>query len=499
MRILQNVNLLKGQTLPKNLVDKIKYFKNMYAKDATFRLRELHIERQQKFDCAVIFFDGMVDTEKLNNGLIRSLLVSETVNTQKSITEYVEKQILFNNEVANTKDIYTLIQAINLGDTVILFDGTTESLVVNTKGWRTRGIEEPQDERILQGPREGFDEAIMLNAAMLRRKLATPDLCLERLTVGIKTQTNIFVCYLESLADKELVKSVISKIKDIKIDGILDANYISELINKNRFSLFKTVGTTERPDIVAARLLEGRIAIIVDGTPVVLTLPYLFVENFQSDDDYYLNYVYAGLGRVLRYVCYHLSVLLPAVYLAVTIFHPNLLPAYFYASISSARSGIPFPSVTECIILIVIFEILRETGIRMQQSVGHALSIVGGLVVGQAAVDANLVSAPLLIVVALSGISGLIVPRLKAAVVYSKIFLVILTAFLGAFGLFTGVTLLHMHLYSLDSFSVDYLETVSIFTKNSLKDTVIRVPWWKMIKRPSSLTKNVIRQRKNND
>ncbi len=499
MRILENVNLLKGQKLSIKLDEKIEYFKNMYLKDATFRLRRMHIERYAKFDCAVIFFDGMIDTEKLNNGLIRSLLVSEAVNTQNSIIEYIEKQILFNNEVSKTDDIYMMIQAINLGDTVILLDGTRESLVVNTKGWRTRGIQEPDDERILQGPREGFDEAIMLNAAMLRRKLATPDLCLERLTVGVKTQTNVFVCYLESLADEKLVRKVISEIKSINIDGILDANYISELINKNRFSLFKTVGTTERPDIVAARLLEGRIALIVDGTPVVLTLPYLFVENFQSDDDYYLNFIYAGLGRVLRYVCYHLSVLLPAVYLAVTIFHPNLLPAYFYASISSARSGVPFPSSTECIILIFIFEILRETGIRMQQSVGHALSIVGGLVVGQAAVDANLVSAPLLIVVAFSGISGLIVPRLKAAVIYSKIFLVILTSFLGVFGLFTGITLLHVHLYSLDSFSVDYLDTISVFSKNSLKDTIVRAPWWKMLKRPSAFTKDLIRQRRNND
>ncbi len=495
---MENVNSLKGKTLPEKLDDKIKYFSDMYSKDATFRLRKMHIERFEIFDCALIFFDGMIDTEKLNNALIRPILTAKPVNTQPTVAEYLEKQILFNNEISRTDDIYMMIQAINLGDTVILLDSTRESIVVNTKGWRTRGINEPQDERILQGPREGFDEALMLNAAMLRRKLATPDLCLERVTVGTKTQTNIFVCYLDSLVNKSLLKRVISQIKSINIDGVLDVNYINELINKNRFSLFKTVGTTERPDIVAARLLEGRIAVIVDGTPVVLTLPYLFVENFQSDDDYYLNFIYAGLGRILRYVCYHLAVLLPAVYLAVTIFHPNLLPAAFYASISAARSGVPFPSAAECLILVFIFEILRETGIRMQQSVGHALSIVGGLVVGQAAVDANLVSAPLLIVVALSGIAGLMVPRLKAAVVYSKIFLIILTSFLGVFGLFTGITLLHIHLYSLKSFSVDYLDTVSVFSKSTLKDTVIRAPWWNMLKRPLSITKDVIRQRRKN-
>lgn len=496
---MDNINLLKGEKLPLSLADKINYFNKMFSKDATFRMRKLVVEEPFCYSCAIIFFDGMVDTEKLNNGLIRPILSLGTKNNQSSLEEYLEKQVLYNNEVKETDDIYALISAINLGDSAILLDGTVNNLIVNTKGWRTRGINEPEDERVLQGPREGFDEALMLNAAMLRRKLSTPDLCFESITVGEKTQTNIFVCYLESVADKELIKKVIDKIKVINIDGILDSNYINELINSNKFSLFKTAGSTERPDIVAARLLEGRIAIMVDGTPVVLTIPYLFVENFQSDDDYYLNYIYAFLGRLIRYVCYNLSVLLPSVYLAVTLYHPNLLPAAFFASVSNARSGIPFPSCVECIVLVFIFEILRETGIRMQQSVGHALSIVGGLVVGQAAVDASLVSAPLLIVVAMSGITGLIVPRLKAAVIYSKIFLIILTSLLGVFGLFCGATILHIHLYSLDSFSVDYLSTVSIFDKNSLKDTIIRAPWWKMLKRPFSLTKNIIRQRRNND
>ncbi len=308
MSILENLNDLKDVVLPINLDEKINYFKNLYKKDATFRLRELDAKRNVDFKCALIFFDGMVDTEKLNNGLIRPILTINVDNIQTEISKYIERQILFNNEVSRTKNIYDIIGAINLGDTVILLDKTNECLIVNTKGWRTRGINEPQDERILQGPREGFDEALMLNAAMLRRKLSTPDLCFERLIVGRKTQTNIFVCYLESVAKEDLIKSVLEKIKKIDIDGILDSNYINELINKNRFSLFKTVGSTERPDIVAARLLEGRIAVLVDGTPVALTLPYLFTENFQSDDDYFQNYIYSSFGRVLRYLCYHISV-----------------------------------------------------------------------------------------------------------------------------------------------------------------------------------------------
>lgn len=496
---MQNIELLKGEKLPCKLNDKIKFFSEMFKKDATFRLRRLNSRKAFPFDSAIIFFDGMVDSEKQNSGLIRPLLSLSVDNISGSVSKYLEKQVLFNNEVSSTDDIYKMVSALYLGDTVILLENTENALIVNTKGWRARGISEPQDERVLQGPREGFDEALMLNTALIRRKLSTPDLCFEALTVGTKTQTNIFICYLSSVADEKLVSMVKNKINSINIDGVLDANYVNELINDNKFSLFKTAGSTERPDIVAARLLEGRIAVMVDGTPVVLTLPYLFVENFQSDDDYYLNYVYSALGRIIRYVCYHLSVFLPAVYLALTLFHANLLPADFYSSVSVARQGVPFSSAIECLILIFIFEILRETGIRMQQSVGHALSIVGGLVVGQAAVEASLISAPLLIVVALSGIAGLTVPRLKAAVIYSKVFLAVLAALFGFFGVFAGAAILRFHLYSLDSFSVDYLCTVSEFSKSSLKDTAVRAPWWKMLKRPFVLSKNNYRQRNKYD
>lgn len=500
VKSVKDINELKGKSLEKTLNNKICFFENLFSKDSLFRLRKLHIANNTvKFDCAVIFFDGMVDSEKINNGLLRSLLTANKKAIEHSVIDFLEKQVLFNDEVARTSDVFKMLSAVNSGDTLLLLDETTDVLIINTKGWDKRGVSEPENERVTQGPREGFGESVISNSALIRRKLATPDLCFESITVGIKTQTTVFVAYLKSLADKKLIDNIKKEISNIKIDGILDTNYINELINKNRFSLFKTAGSTERPDIAAARLLEGRIAIIADGTPVVLTLPYLFTENFQSDDDYYVNFTYAFLGRILRYICYNTALLLPSLYLAAVLFHPNLLPASFYAFASASRIGIPFSSIGECLILIVIFEILRETGARMQESVGHTLSIVGGLVIGQAAVDAKLVSAPMLIVVALSGISGLMVPRLKAATIYGKLFLVILAALFGIFGVFAGVTLIHIHLYCLESFNVDYMSTVSIFSKESMKDTFYRTSWRKMLTRPKALTGNIIRQRRNDD
>ena len=485
----------KGENIGSSLKENNELFAQIFANDAVFRTRDIISANNVKFECTLMFMDGMINTMLLNESIIEPLIIADADNTTESLVDYIKKQVLFANEIKETSDIFDMLSGLLYGDTVLLIDTSDTALVINTKGWRTRGITEPSDERVMQGPREGFDEALMLNLAMLRRKLPTPDLSVEFLRCGRKTDTKMFLCYIGSLVNKKTAQIIKKRIEKIDIDGILDSNYINELINDNRYSMFKTIGSTERPDIVAARLLEGRVALMVDGTPVVLTMPYLFVENFQSDDDYYLNFWFAGLGRILRYLCFFIGTFLPALYVALTIYNPQLLPASFLLTVATSRGGIPFSTLVECITLSVIFEILKETGIRMQQGVGHALSIVGGLVVGQAAVEAKIVSAPLLIVVAFSGIASLMVPRLKVSVFYYKLFLILLSSFFGLFGFFTGITLMFIHIYSLKSFGADYTSPLEIATKSSLKDTVIRVPWRSMISRPWSLTKNLRRFR----
>ncbi len=494
VQIKRQLSDYKGQILTNSLDENLSFFSRLFEKDDIYRVRELKITRGREYRCAVMFMDGMVNTELLNQSVIRALLTCGEQNPEPDLTEYIEHRVLFANEVSGTLDIAEMLSAIFYGDTLLLIDGYRRALIINTKGWRARGVSEPSDERVLQGPREGFDEALMLNVALLRRKLPTPDLQVELLKVGRKTDTKMFLCYLDSVVDKATVSEIKKRISKIDIDGVLDSNYINEMIKGSKHSLFKTIGSTERPDIVAARLLEGRVALMVDGTPVVLTMPYLFSENFQADDDYYLNYFVASAGRILRYICFFLAISVPAVYLGLIIYHPYLLPTSFAITVSAARVGIPLPSYIECFLLTVIFEILKETGIRMQQSVGHALSIVGGLVVGQAAVEAKIVSAPMLIVVALSGICGLMIPRLKGIILYSRFGLLILSTLFGLYGYFIGMVLLLYSVFSLDSFGVDYTDSLERCTKGSLKDTVIRVPWWKMKTRPEGLTKNVRRQ-----
>ena len=339
----------------------------------------------------------------------------------------------------------------------------------------------------------------LLNVAMIRRKLLTPDLCTEMVRIGRRSDTIVFICYLDSLADGAMVAELKRRLSKINIDGILDTNYIAELIRDKPRSLFKTSGTTERPDIVAARLLEGRIALIADGTPVVLTFPYLFSENFQSDEDYYLNYAIASVGRVLRYICFFLSVSIPAVFIAAATYHKELLPTSLALTVTQLRGGVPFPAFAECILLIFVFEILKETGVRMPQSLGHALSIVGGLVVGQAAVEARIISAPMLIIVALAGISGLMIPRLKGAVFYFRIIFVCLSALFGLYGYIAGFTLMLIHILQLSSLGVSSTASLNSADKRSLKDTFWRAPWKNMHTRPIFCRNSVRMENKKSD
>ncbi len=484
--------------LSKKLDENIQLFKSIFSKDSVLRFKRISVRSVCSYDCALFYMDGMVNVELLNESIVRPLLMVERERTEDSLINYITKQVLFASEAKATGSVADILRAVLYGDTLLLVDGCDEAITVNTKGWRTRGITEPDDEKVLQGPREGFDEAALLNLAMIRRKLLTPDFCTELLRAGRRSDTIIFICYLDSLADKKTLAEVKKRIQSLDIDGILDSNYITEQIRDHPCSIFKTTGATERPDVVAARLLEGRIAIVVDGTPVVVTVPYLFSENFQSDEDYYLNYIISSVGRVLRYLCFFMSISIPAIFIAAATFHKELLPTSLALSVTQLRGGVPFPPFAECLLLIFIFEILKETGVRMPQSLGHALSIVGGLVVGQAAVEARIISAPMLIVVALSGISGLMVPRLKGAVFYLRLIFVILSALFGLYGYIAGVALMLIHIFDLSSFGTSYTVSLADAGLQSLKDTFWRAPWSKMRTRPL-FNSNIIRSREKKD
>ncbi len=485
----------ENQFLTGDLKTDLETFKSIFKNDATFRIKQIAARNTTPFDAALLYIDGMVDSTQINEAIIEPLIEMNVPFDSQNLAEYVEKQLLFARDVKPQNNIAKMLEGVLYGEAILLINGSKTALTLDVKGFRTRGISEPENERVIEGPREGFEEAALLNLALIRRKLQTPDLCINFMRIGKRSNTLLFICYLETLVNPKLLKKINQCLKKIDIDGILDTNYITEQISPHPFSIFKTTGITERPDVVAARLLEGRIAIIVDGTPMVLTIPYLFSENFQSDEDYYQNFWLSSLNRALRYFCFMVAIIAPAVFVAITTLHPEFLPTSFLVTVIKLRSAVPFSIIAETLGMILIFEILKEAGVRMAQNIGPALSIVGGLVVGQAAVEAKIISAPTLIIIALSGIAGLVLPRLKTATFFLRILFVVLASLWGLYGLFSGVIVVLLYIFSLKSYGTNY--TISLQKPNfqSVKDTFFRAPWRYMKTRPI-FNKNLKRQGK---
>jgi spore germination protein KA len=474
--------------LTADLNSNVKLIQSIFKDDETLIARSFESQFDPSIQCCAFYTDSMVNNKLFNEDVVKPI---QEYRLKRHISgnfiDVIAKKIMLSDSVDKTSDINKLIQAIVYGDTVLLVSGCSEALILNTKGWIIRGIAEPEDEKVLRGPREGFTEALLVNLTLLRRRLRTADLKFRYRTFGTRTQTKGCICYLEGVVNKDVLAELEKRLDKFTLDGALDVNYISEFICDAPYSPVRTVGSTERPDVVAAKLLEGRVALFLDGTPVVLTVPHLFVEHFQSSDDYYLNYFFASIGRLLRILSFFIAISTPAVYVALTTFHQEMLPTPLLMSIAMARQGVPLPTVLEAFVMLVVFEILRETGARMPSSIGQALGILGVLVIGQAAVDAKLVSAPMIIVVGISAITGLLIMRLKGAIIILRFLLLFLSAAMGMYGYIFGMMGLLIYLLSLRSFGIPIVISASAEGLQEKKDLYVRAPWWFMVNRPGSL------------
>jgi len=486
---------IDGSTLSKSLKSNISLLKNLFADNDTLILRNINNSYNSELKYCVAYCDGGVSSEIINESLIKPLILSKEIEPGTDLIKTIEKQVIFINESKKTKEIKDIITSITYGDTILFAEGSDEALILNTKGFTLRSVTEPESEKTLSGPREGFCESLMINLSLIRRRLRTNDLKMKFKSIGTRTNTTACICYLDSIVNKNILNEIERRLEKIDIDGILDSNYIAELIRDARFSMFRTIGYTERPDVIAAKLLEGRVAIIVDGTPTTITMPYLFIENFQSNEDYYLSFFYTSFARVLRIVGFFLTIAIPAIYIAAGDFNIEMIPTSLLINIASERQSVPLPAALECFIMLITFDILRETGIRMPSKVGQALSIVGALVIGQAAVEAKMVAAPMIIVVALTGITNLLVPKLNAPIIYIRLGLLFLASSFGFFGLLIGLACILIHLLNLYSLGVPMISASGNLQYQEVKDIAIRAPWWQMIKRPNKLTKDEIRMK----
>ncbi len=490
---------INNAVLVSSLKENMAVINDLFQDVQVFKTKYIKNDHNEKLRFCIAYSCGVVDKAYIGENIIEPLSSSMTLEDSSNLIATLKEQVIQIPDIEQTNSLLSVVEAISYGDTVLLTDGEAQALVLGTQSFTTRSISEPENERVLNGPKEGFTESFITNLSMLRRRVRTNKLKMKAYTLGRRTKTLCSICYMEDIVNKKILQEVYRRLDKVDLDGVMDSNYIAEFISDSQLSPFRTLGYTERPDTVIARLLEGRIAIIVDGSPSVLTLPFLFIENFQSSEDYYMNFYYTSFTRMLRMFGFFLTLVVPALYISIVAYHHEMLPTQLLLNISIERQGVPLPASIEAFLMLIVFDILRETGVRMPSNVGQALSIVGALVIGQSAVDASMVAAPMIIIVALTGITNLLVPRLSSPVIFLRYLFLLAASLFGFYGLVLAMSAAVIHILNLRSFGVPQLMAAGNLRFQEVKDTFFRAPWRKMLLRPKGFTKNKTRMQPGGD
>ena len=454
-------------------------------------------ETPNKKHFLVVFMDDIINKEILDRDVIGALItgMQPQQNQPSRITPEYLKSLIHFSDIKESTEFSEIIPKLMSGDVILFADGMKSALTLPSQGWKQRAIIEPEAEIITKGPREGFVETLKTNRSMIRRKVQNRNLLFEGLTLGKVTNTAVNLVYIDDIVNHQILADLKKRLSKIDIDAILDAAYVEEMIRDEQFSPFTTIGYTERPDVVVAKLLEGRIGIMFDGTPVVLTVPYLFVETLQANEDYYTSFFAASINRSIRFLAFLLTVFVPGLYVALVTTHHEIIPQKLLFSLIASRVGVPFPTIVEVLAMILTFEMLRESGLRLPKGLGQTVSIVGALVLGQAAVEAKFISAPVVIIVAITAITSFIFYHINGAVMITRFIVTLMGAFFGLYGVTLSLIGIFIHLYSLQSFGIPYMSYIGSTKGQELKDTLIRAPWWYMVMRPRLIsTRNYIRK-----
>lgn len=441
-------------------------------------------------EITICFIAEITDTNLLNDMLIKPLTVYSAEKPGKSITDELMDKVLSTSEVTEIDEMQEAIEKLLSGCALVLVDGAKSILACDVEKITVRALTEPPSSVVIKGPREGFNESLKYNLALIRRRIKSDDFVVQTLDIGKYTKTQVGIVYFDSIADKKVVKDILKRLERIKIDGIVDSHNLISYLQKNPKSLFKQVGDAEKPDILVAKMLEGRVGIIVDGSPIVLTLPFILIEDLQNSDDYYSQPIRVSFLRVLRLIAVVIAVLLPGVYIALEKYHYKILPIEFLVTIMNTTQGIPFSPFMEVVFLVLLFEILYEANLKMPQYLGMAMSIVGALILGETAVNAGLVSPPAVMIVALSGITFYIIPSQAAQFSILRLLAIVIGASLGLYGIIIFCMFILSYLSSFDSYESAYLAPGSPYIKSDQKDFFVRKPTKYMKVRPKSIANN---------
>ncbi|MCZ0107854.1 MULTISPECIES: spore germination protein [Bacillus] len=482
------------------LAENLSMIKEMTGNSSDIVIRKLKTGAGEKIEIAVVYVGGITDEKAIHDFLLESIMNSEELAEKeygREVLETIAGDAVALGGVEKEKRLDKVLESLMAGNTIILAEETAEAVITTTKGGEKRSIKEPENQQAFRGSREGFIEALDTNISLVRRIIKNPNLWVEKTTMGSVTKTDVAIMYINGICDPKTVKEVKKRMESIEIDSILESGYIEQFIEDTVFTTFPTVYHTERPDMVAGNLLEGRIAIFVDGTPFVLLVPAVFIQFFQSVEDYYSRFDIATFIRFLRVLIFFISLIAPAVYVGATTFHKEMIPTELLVVIAAQREIVPFPAVVEAMIMEISFEILREAGIRLPKAIGSAVSIVGAIVIGQAAVQAGIVSPAMVIIVAITAISSFATPSFSMAISARlvRFFFILAAATTGFYGIILGLIIMFVHLCSLRSFGVPYMTPFAPFILKNWGDAIVRLPWWTHEKRPELIgNDNKVRQ-----
>lgn len=486
-------------TLPieKELDKNIYNVKMLFYNSMDVVSREVDIGKTHPLRIFGVYIDGMVNRDIIENFFLSRIIDYKNLNedtTDVSLLHQNPTKVIMQSfsatfDIKEVDKMDAMINAVLSGDCAIFVDNSDKGLVIATRGWPNRGVSEPSAENVVRGPREGFTETIRFNTVLIRRRIRDTKLKVRMMSYGIRSRTDIAILYMEDIVKPELLNEVLRRLRKYEIDGIFDSGYIEQLIEDSWKSPFPQTQATERPDKVASSLLEGKVAIVVDNSPFVLIVPTTLNAFFQASEDYYQRWQIMSFTRILRYIVSFLSFALPGLYIATLNFQPGMLPTPFGVTIAASREGIVFSTVVEILLMELTFELFREAGIRIPGAIGHVIGLVGGIVIGQAAVDAKIISPMIVIITAFTAICTFAIPdySLTSGLRLIRYLFIVASSLLGLYGFLLMFLLILSHLSSLESFGIPYLSPYNVSEPNKfrdLRDTMLRFPTFMQTTRP---------------
>lgn len=510
-----NVQLIKPQSeqqqqqqdtipLASILTDNVNTIKRLLQNPIDLLIRQIAVG-PNLHQCAVICIDGLANQTTVNDQILKNVLqitsqlpaIDPAFQSADSLASFMKAKALPLNELDEARTMDEVVLAILSGDTALFVDGTNRVFIMGTRGWESRSISEPTSEQVIRGPKEAFTESIQTTTSLIRRRIRDPNLRFDAIKLGRRAKKDVMVVYVEGIVHPKLVAEVKRRLSTMNIDDIEGAGFIEQWIQDSLLSPFPQIMSTERPDAVSAALLQGRVAIILDGTPFQLVVPITLASSFQSPEDYYQNWIIATLIRILRFLAAFFATFLPAFYIALVEYHHGMIPSRLAFSIAGAREGVPFPAVVEAFMMEATLELLREAGIRLPKPIGQTIGIVGGLVIGEAAVQAGVVNPIMVIVVAITAISSFALPSYTFAISLRiiRFGIMMATAVFGLYGLILCYIMINIHIVNLRAFGIPYSAPFAPYMGNDWKDLILRAPLTAMKERPKMMqTKDSERQ-----